>query len=180
MTDRASVAQLRRVLERMDHPDPGGAAYPEGGMEHRLGTRMPVSLPVKLQHAAGTAAFGRMLNVSLSGAYVRTSVKLDPLASVGIACEGAFSGAVSAPCITAFVTRVAADGVALEWFEFAPAVIRQLMRREQPQAKVRTVTSTAAMRTSVGIVTDSPASPDISRCQSGVVLQDRAAVPASA
>lgn len=141
MTDQASIAQARMAFERSDHLDSGDVGSPEGAMEHRLGTRMPISLPVKLHHAGGTPAPGRMLNVSLSGAYVRTSAKLEPLACIGIVCERAFSQAVSAPCITAFVTRVVEDGVALEWLEFAPAVIRQLMRREQSQAKRRNAAS---------------------------------------
>src|SRR5690348_8839379 len=124
MSDQASVAEISVAFERIDHLDSGDMARTDGGMEHRLGTRISISLPVKLHHAGKTPAFGQILNVSLSGAFVRTSANLEPLARIGIVCEGAYSEAAGAPSVTAFVTRVAADGVALEWLEFAPPVIR--------------------------------------------------------
>jgi hypothetical protein len=145
MADQASIAEV--MFKRTDPLGSGDVAYPEGGMEHRLGTRMPISLPVKLHHAGSTPALGRMLDVSLSGAYVQTSASLKPLACIGIVCDRALSAVAGAPCVTAFVTRVAADGVALEWFEFAPGVIRHLMRREQSQVERGIATSTAARDT---------------------------------
>lgn len=155
MSDQAPVAEMSVAFERSDHLDAGDMDRTDGGMEHRLGTRMRISLPVKLHQAGKTPAFGQILNVSLSGAFVRTSANLGPLARIGIVCEHVYSEAAGAACVTAFVTRVAADGVALEWLEFAPPVIRHLMRREQPRTLHGFATSKAA-KPAAGTMTGSP------------------------
>lgn len=149
MADQASIKKMRVAFEPGVDSGSGDGARLEGGMEHRLGTRMPISLPVKLHHPGKTPALGRMTNVSLSGAYVQTSVDLEPLACIEIGWkqlvpEPAAVEPAAVPCVAAFVTRVAADGVALEWLEFAPAVIRQLMRRGQPAATRRPAACAAA------------------------------------
>ena len=148
MADSASIAKIRVAFEREDHFESGDVAGFEGGMEHRLGTRMPISLPVQLHCPGNTPAPGRMTNVSLSGAYVQTSADLKPLARIGMTCKHPFSEAAGVPCVAACVTRVAADGVALEWLEFAPAVIRQLMRRVQPASPRRPAACAVAVRVS--------------------------------
>ena len=96
-------------------------------MEHRLGIRIPLSLLVRLDQQGETAALGRMLNVSLSGAYVATLRDYQLLSRIDIVC-----GWFSAPrpdvfAIAAYVVRKAGGGVAIEWCEFAPPAIRRLV-----------------------------------------------------
>lgn len=96
-------------------------------MEHRFGTRRPLSLPVRLDKRGETLAFGRMLNVSLSGAYIETTRIFQPLMQIEIYC-GRFSGdPARASGIAAYMARKTITGVGVEWCEFAPAAIRRLM-----------------------------------------------------
>lgn len=96
-------------------------------MEHRLGIRIPLSLLVRLDQQSETAALGRMLNVSLSGAYLATSRTYELLSRIDIVC-GRFSDArADVSGIAAYVVRKAGGGVGVEWCEFAPPAIRRLV-----------------------------------------------------
>lgn len=130
MADQATTMKARTA-----RPEAKESHLPEGRMEHRLGARMPLSVPVWLQRAGELPLPGRMLNVSLSGAYVETSAGYPLLARISIACALGLAERAAASCVAAYVTRVSSDGVGLEWFEFAPAVVRQLMRAEKIRAR---------------------------------------------
>ncbi len=96
-------------------------------MEHRLGTRAPLSLPVRLEKEGRTLAFGRLRNASVSGAYVETSLDVQLLAPIEIVCGWATPGRAGTSVIAAYVVRVTATGVAVEWHEFGPGPIRPLL-----------------------------------------------------
>lgn len=115
-------------------------------MEHRLGTRMPTSVPVRLLRARTVLAFGSMLNASLSGAYIETSAPLPPLARVDVACGPVSPDRARCPGVPAYVTRVAASGLAVEWFEFAPSMIRQLLLPGESEESPATKSSAAGRR----------------------------------
>jgi hypothetical protein len=155
MAEQASISQMRTALGHLKSLDSADAEWPAERMEHRLGTRMPISLSVWLSHAGQAPASGRMLNMSLSGAYVQTSAELQPLARVGVLCERSLPDTVGTACVTGFVTRVSEGAVALEWLDFAPAAIRHLMMREEPQAKGEIAISTPARRIRSGTMAGS-------------------------
>lgn len=95
-------------------------------MEHRLGSRMQVRLPARLDVRGGRSALGLLLNVSLSGAYVKTSGSFRPLTRVDVGFDcGRFADSEMTR-VAAFVTRTDADGVAVEWCEFAPDAVAVL------------------------------------------------------
>lgn len=96
-------------------------------MEHRLGTRVMTSLPVRVIRARAKHTFGRMLNASLSGAYIEASAALPLLARIEVVCGPVRSDRAECPGVPAYVTRVGRSGVGVEWFELAPATIRQLI-----------------------------------------------------
>ena len=96
-------------------------------MDHRLGMRRLLILPVRLERQGKIIALGRTLDVSLSGAYVKTSPAFTLLTRVDFVCREHRPAAIDALRIAAFVTRVTAHGLAVEWFEFAPPVIHQLL-----------------------------------------------------
>ncbi len=96
-------------------------------MEHRLGTRIPLSLPVRLHKEGEAAALGRVINVSLSGAYVATSRDYPLLSRVDIVWGGCAEARAGVSAIAAYLIRKEVDGVALEWCEFAPPAIRRLV-----------------------------------------------------
>ena len=131
MADRAIPSETAVRLESVELVSSRDA---HGGddctMEHRLGTRVPVSLPVSIIRKRAAHAFGSMLNVSLSGAYVETRATLPPFARVDVVCWPTCSDRAHCPGVPAYVSRVGRNGVGIEWLEFAPAMIRQLLLGE--------------------------------------------------
>jgi PilZ domain len=97
-------------------------------LEHRWGERHEVNFPIRLD--AGTAlkgAKGRVRNLSLSGAFVTSDCdwRLNTLIEVGIKLPSPSSRTT---IVRAIVSRKLKDGVGIEWYEFAPKVIKDLLR----------------------------------------------------
>ena len=137
MVSRAAVSEVRMALTRPEFLDSSGAHCRERGMEHRLGTRMPVSIPVRLDERRETLAFGRVVNVSLSGAYVETPTTVHPLLRVDVVCGRMLPDRSGSFRVAAYVTRATTQGLAVEWLEFAPAAIRTLIARAESQTRGR-------------------------------------------
>jgi hypothetical protein len=74
-----------------------------------------------------TAADGCMKNLSLSGALLKADVDfgLHALIQVSIKMPSPLRRAAA---ITAYVSRKAGEGVGVEWCEFAPSVVKDLLR----------------------------------------------------
>lgn len=96
-------------------------------MEHRLGARAPFTVHVRLDRDGRTLGFGNLRSASVSGAFVETSLALPLLTSIDIVYGCARSRQAVTALVAAYVTRVTATGVAVEWSEFAPAAIRRLL-----------------------------------------------------
>ena len=95
-------------------------------MEHRWGKRSSVDIPVVLHAGSGSRIRGRMANLSLSGALVLTDVRLPVFSQVMLELEGLWSNAEMPP-IAAYVARAANGGIGLEWDEFSPLPIAELL-----------------------------------------------------
>jgi hypothetical protein len=78
-------------------------------MEHRWGKRVPVDVPVRLRCRAGDMAEGRIVNISLSGALIRTHASLGRLTRVDIHLNGRV--------IPSYVSRIDSTGIGVEWCE---------------------------------------------------------------
>jgi hypothetical protein len=87
---------------------------------------------VRLESYGSPTAFGRVLEVSLSGAYVETAPPPLLFTRVNLVCGRVFYERIGGSRITAFVSRVTAGGVAVEWLEFASPVIRRLVALAAP------------------------------------------------
>ncbi len=96
------------------------------GMEHRLGRRMPLTLPVRLERYGRPTAYGGLCNASLSGVYVETSLPFALFTRVDFVCGRLLYERIGVTHMSAFVSRVTSRGIAVQWFEFASAVIRRL------------------------------------------------------
>jgi hypothetical protein len=97
------------------------AAQGELVMEHRWGQRIAVMMPVGLDgrpHAGSS-----MRDVSASGAFIETV----PLASIYSLLHVTFMVDGSPYTAPAYVVRVCAEGVGVEWCTFAPQGIRALL-----------------------------------------------------
>lgn len=101
-------------------------------MDHRLGIRRSFITQVRLARHGGPTASARLLNVSLSGAYVETSRSIALFTRVNFVCGRMLYERIGAFRIAAFVTRATAGGVAVEWLEFAAPVIRRLVELAAP------------------------------------------------
>ena len=97
------------------------------GKEGRWGDRVRVNIPVQVSVNAVTNADGCMKNLSLSGALVKADVDLGLHALVRVSIKmSPPSRRVAA--ITAYVSRKDKEGVGIEWCEFAPSVVKDLLR----------------------------------------------------
>ncbi len=74
----------------------------------------------------GLVSIGRLTNVSLSGGFI-ADFDLRVLLPIEVALE--VPGQPTATAIPAYVTRRSAAGSGIEWFEWAPLVIRDLLTR---------------------------------------------------
>ena len=97
-------------------------------LEHRWGERHEVNFPVRVD--AGTAVKagkGCVRNLSLSGALVTSDCdwSLNTLIEVGIRMP---PPSTRIEIVRAIVSRKLKDGVGIEWYEFAPKVIEDLLR----------------------------------------------------
>jgi hypothetical protein len=96
------------------------------GMEHRWGERIRVDIPVHVSAAALAAVDGCMRNLSLSGALVKADceLRLHSLIEVHIELPPSPRAAV----LMAHVSRKLKEGVGIEWCEFAPTLVKDLLR----------------------------------------------------
>jgi hypothetical protein len=94
-------------------------------MEHRCGNRMAIDLPVRIS-TAGFTGTGVLRNLSSSGAFVETSLPLEPLSMVRVEVpRGGLRGSGGADA-RGLVVRVDAAGVGIEWCEVAPVLLSEL------------------------------------------------------
>jgi PilZ domain len=96
------------------------------GMEHRWGERVRVNIPVHVSAAALAGFGGCMKNLSLSGALMKADceLRLHSLIEVHIVLPPPSPRAV----LMAHVSRKLKEGVGIEWCEFAPAIVKDLLR----------------------------------------------------
>ena len=97
------------------------------GKESRWGDRVNVNIPVQVSADALAGADGCMKNLSLSGALMKAGVDL-PLHSLIEVSIKMPSPSRRAEAITAYVSRKVEEGVGVEWCEFAPSIVKDLLR----------------------------------------------------
>lgn len=81
-------------------------------MEHRWGLRVEVDIEAELLTTRGVALQGRIINASLSGAFVESATKLPLLSRVSVRPLHRDD-----EWLEACVVRVEESGVALEWLD---------------------------------------------------------------
>jgi hypothetical protein len=97
------------------------------GKESRWGDRVTVNIPVQVSADALTGADGCMKNLSLSGALMKADVDLELHSRIIVSIKMP-SPSDRPEAITAYVSRKVREGVGLEWCEFAPSVVKDLLR----------------------------------------------------
>ena len=97
------------------------------GKESRWGDRVPVNIPVRVSVNSVTSADCCMKNLSLSGALLKADgdFGLNALIKVSITMPPPSQRAAA---VAAYISRSAKEGIGVEWCEFAPTVIKDLLR----------------------------------------------------
>jgi len=97
-------------------------------MEHRYGVRYRSAIDVYVRYQSGRgAARGRLLDVSISGAFISTSLCIAPLSSITIEVLSVISAARRFKPIEAQVIRRTERGLGIEWKELTAASLSQLV-----------------------------------------------------
>ena len=101
--------------------------YMGNGLEHRWGDRVRVNIPVRVEAGRVTGAIARIQNLSLSGALVTSDsdLRLNTLIEISIALP---PPSTRIAVIKALVARKLNEDVGIEWYDFAPNIIRDLLR----------------------------------------------------
>jgi hypothetical protein len=100
---------------------------PRNEMEHRWGERIRMDVPVQVSVDRVTGIRGRMRNLSLSGALLRIDADLRLHALIEVSVELPQSSQPPA-VLHAHVSRKREEDVGVEWCEFAPVVVKDLLR----------------------------------------------------
>jgi hypothetical protein len=113
-------------------------------MEHRYGVRYLSAIDVFVRSQSGQlAAHGRLLDVSMSGAFVSTSLSIALLSSITIEVLSVTASARRFKPIEAQVIRRTDNGLGIEWKEPTPSALSQLVDGAQ--------LAPAVLRTPAGI-----------------------------
>jgi hypothetical protein len=72
--------------------------------------------------------FGRLANISVSGAFIRAELEVRVLTRIEVSIELPRRARHQAPAIAAYVARKLRDGIGIEWCQFAPPPILELLQ----------------------------------------------------
>jgi hypothetical protein len=97
-------------------------------MEHRWGQRLTVDLAVRVAGRPYNVRAARLVDLSASGAYIKLSADLRLLSRVQIAVALPHRLTQPTPMVAAYVVRRGEDGVGVEWCEYAPTPVLELLR----------------------------------------------------
>jgi hypothetical protein len=95
--------------------------------EHRWGARIRVNVPVRVSSPSETAIDGRIRDLSLSGALVATTLAAPLNSRIAVTLALSSPAQIDA-VIEAHVTRRDNGDVGIEWCQFAPAAVKDLLR----------------------------------------------------
>lgn len=97
-------------------------------MEHRWGQRLDVEVAVRIAGRPYSVRAARLVNLSMSGAYIRVSAELRRLSRLQVAIALPHRFSHPTPVVSAYVARKGPDGVGVEWCEHAPKPVLELLR----------------------------------------------------
>jgi hypothetical protein len=101
--------------------------YQLNELEHRWGERFPLDLPVQLAVNTVSGIDARLKNLSLSGALIEADFALRIHTVIEIRVPMPLSTQTTT-VVKAYVIRKFNDKVGIEWRDFAPHAIKELLR----------------------------------------------------
>jgi hypothetical protein len=98
-------------------------------MEHRWGHRSEINRAVHLETRGGLAAQGHVTNVSISGAFITSSLPVRLFSHVTVHFTATHHHKRHRMAVEGQVVRRDSSGFGIEWSEFAPEAVRALANR---------------------------------------------------
>jgi len=109
-------------------------------MEHRWGERQQVNRPVQIRTRGGLVGQGNVRDLSVSGAFVATSLPVALFSCVQLQFRAQQDGACKTASLEGDVVRTDVDGFGIEWRHFGAkeilALARQISSREDEPYKL--------------------------------------------
>jgi hypothetical protein len=96
-------------------------------MDHRWGRRLQVDIPVRVAAHRFAVRDGRLIDLSVSGALIEADIDARVLSRVQVILLLPAYPRHEAPTVEAYVARKHQHGIAVEWCEFAPRAVRDLL-----------------------------------------------------
>ncbi|HEY4446750.1 MAG TPA: PilZ domain-containing protein [Steroidobacteraceae bacterium] len=108
-------------------------------MEHRWGKRVQVDFPVRVMAHRFSVREGRLADLSVSGGRVKADFEARVLSRIQIAIDLPLWPKHHSPLVEAYVTRRYKHEFGVEWCEFAPRAVTELLRAivTRPHAHLR-------------------------------------------
>jgi hypothetical protein len=100
-------------------------------MERRWGNRVLLNERVRITRDGAVIGFATLHEASISGGFVRTPYLMRNLTRIELELAPSGPHRDAQRCVEAFVVRQCPDGFGIEWCEFGPAVIAELLREPQ-------------------------------------------------
>src|ERR1700736_2363085 len=97
-------------------------------MEHRWGERVQVDFPVRVAVHRFSVRDGRLADLSVSGALVQADLPARLLSRIQLAIVLPLWPKYESPIVEAYVARKQKHGFGIEWCEFAPRAVSELLR----------------------------------------------------
>lgn len=88
---------------------------------------MGVDFPVRITAHPFTVRHARLINMSVSGASLTPDLALRVLSRIQVVIETPHTVRSEAPAVAAYVVRSDKHGIGIEWCEFAPPVVSELL-----------------------------------------------------
>jgi len=96
-------------------------------MEHRFGHRVRTQLRVGIGVSSQSHSTGRLCNVSVSGAFVQTDLRLPSIGRVSVYFDEQHSHGSLKFALDAQLVRSTPEGLGLEWVDSEPAILLALL-----------------------------------------------------
>jgi hypothetical protein len=108
-------------------------------MEHRWGERLQVDFPVRVIAHRFSVREGRLADLSVSGALVKAEFEARVLSRIQVAIDSPLWPKHESPIVEAYVARRYKQEFGIEWCEFAPRAVSELLRAivTRPHAHLR-------------------------------------------
>jgi c-di-GMP-binding flagellar brake protein YcgR len=98
-------------------------------MEHRCGNRLTTTAGVWIRTHQGISGKAQLRNISASGALLRTPMPVALHAQLLVRFAASMPDERSdQQWVSAHVVRNSEDGLAVEWTEFSPDIVRHVLR----------------------------------------------------